>query len=147
MRILAAFNKKVLTKEEVRDSLFGGSQFSIDITLDKKEWDKKKAQAEQEALGGYGSYGDFGGGAEAAPTDEAAVPEEEAVAAPEETTPAPEEAVVQTDSLSQGFADAKLHNQAIAEAKKKFKVYPSRWAEVWIAKRYKELLNVQRTNS
>jgi len=144
---LSCIQSEVLTADEVRDSLFGGSQFSIDITLDKKEWDKKKAQAEQEALGGYGSYGDFGGGAEAAPTDEAAVPEEEAAATPEETTPAPEEEVVQTDSLTQGFADAKLHNQAIAEAKKKFKVYPSRWAGVWIAKRYKELLNASRTNS
>lgn len=73
----------VLTADEVRNSQFGGSEYSIEIKLDQKAWDeqKKKAEEEANAFGGY---------------DPAAMglPPEEAAAAP------PEEQVVQ-DSLTQ----------------------------------------------
>lgn len=137
---LSCIQSEVLMADEVRNSLFGGSEFSIDITLDQEAWEKKKQQAEQEALGGFGGYGDYGAApAEEAPVEEA--PQEEA--APPAEEPATEEPM-QTDSLwsrnDTVFANEKLHQVAIAEAKRKFKVYPSRWAGVWIAKRYKELL-------
>jgi phage-related protein (TIGR01555 family) len=64
----------VLTADEVRESQFGGSEYSIEITLDKKAWDEKKKQEEEQA-NAFG--GDYGGGYDPnAVAPEAAVPEE-----------------------------------------------------------------------
>ena len=73
-----------LTKDEVRNSLYGGTEYSYAVSLDKEAWEKQKQQEEEaqqqqelQALGGYGGDGTdqssdyFGGqGQEEAPPEE-----------------------------------------------------------------------------
>ena len=69
-----------LIDEEVRNSMFGGDEFSIDITLNEKAWKKKQdeAAAQSDPFGGYGGYGgEQVPQEEAAPTEEA--PQEQVV--------------------------------------------------------------------
>jgi hypothetical protein len=42
------------------------------------------------------------------------------------------------------FTDDKLHAQAIADAKRKFRVYPSAYANGWMTKRYKQLYAIKK---
>lgn len=102
----------VLLPEEVRQSQFGGSEYSIEIKLDDELWDKKQ----QEQMGGFGDFGDFGfGGGE-----EAAAPAEGEPPAPE-TQVQPGQPAVQQDSLRMDGLDEKLYKQALSQVRKHFK--------------------------
>lgn len=73
-----------LTKEEVRNSLYGGTEYSYEVSLDKEAWEKvkqeeelAKQQQELQALQGFG--GDQGGDyfGEAPEQGQAGIPPEE----------------------------------------------------------------------
>ena len=96
-----------------------------ELTLDPKAWDKKKKEAKQQQDPYAGmDLNQFYQQQEQAPPEEDQVPEQE----------------VQTDSLrldASEFRDKKLHAQVRAEAKRKFKVWPSAYASAWMVKEYK----------
>lgn len=75
----------ILLPEEIRNSRFGGSEYSVETQLDNKLWEENKAQMEQQ-----NQFGDFGGEVppEETPTEEA--PAEE---------PPPEDDFFTADSL------------------------------------------------
>jgi hypothetical protein len=119
-----------LLPEEVRNSQFGGSEYSFEIKLDDELWQQKQQQ--DQMGGGFGDFGDYGG-------DQAALPPADAGQAQLEGAPAGEQ--VQQDSYHDGnaFADEGLHQQATREARAKFSVFPSAYASMWLTKRYKQL--------
>ena len=99
-----------MTADEIRDSRFAGSKYSIETTLDPKAWAAAKKKAEQEAA----QFGGF----------------------QEEPDP---EAILDSRLDATKFADEELHQRVIAMAKKRFKVWPSRYAGFWVSRKYKEL--------
>lgn len=126
-----------LLPEEVRDSQFGGSEYSIEITLDQDLWSQKQ---QEQQMGGFGGFGDFGGGF-GAPEAETGT-EEGAPAAPAEAAPGQEPAQppLQQDSWRQDsrFVDRELYQQARQEAIVRFRV-PGYHTDSWIRDRYTQL--------
>lgn len=128
--LATVINAGVILPEEARIP-FKGDTTSFNIVLDEDLWEQKKEE-ESQAF-------DFGGGfgAEEQPTEEGAAPP------PEEEQPLDpaEEDIPTLDSYNTDeavFADKKLHEQIVSEAKKKFKVYPSRYAGYWISQQYRK---------
>lgn len=109
--------------EEIREGL-KNSEKNIGVVWDDKLWDKKK---QEEELGAF----DFGGGV--SPEAAAEIPPEVPLEAAAEEVP-PEEMV--TDSA---YDNKEAYAQAYAETRKKFKVFPSAYADYWLAKRYQQL--------
>lgn len=122
----------VITAEEVRASRFGGEDYSFETNLDEDAWEKKKAQ-EAEQADPYAAFG---------------APDPMAMLPPDEAQPVDYgQAQLQQDSLhtddDRRFPNKAAHAQAVREAKAKFKVFPSAYAGMWIASRYKELAKKQ----
>jgi hypothetical protein len=105
-----------ITKDEVRASLYGGTEYSYEVSLDKEAWEKQKQeeelakqQQELQALQGYGGDGSdqsgdyFGGQAGAAP-----------------------ESTANQDSIS-----------AVEIASRLFKDLDSPYAKMWVSDRLK----------
>lgn len=66
----------ILLPDEIRNSRFGGSEYSIETVLDPVAWEKSKEEQSADAFGG-----DFGGGEEALPPAEELPVDEGAIAA------------------------------------------------------------------
>lgn len=139
-----------LLPEEARLS-FKSGKLNYEIMLDEDAWQQKQEQESQSF--DFGSLGGDAGGVGTESTQE---------------SPSDDTAQIQQDSfnkelldrwdkefnekyghikLDAEFKDEALHQQAVKEAKVKFKVYPSRYAGIWIAKRYKELAKQKRGDS
>lgn len=123
----AAINGGFLLADEAR-SPFSAAAPSFNITLDPEKWEEQQQKDNQ----GF----DFGFGAEpAAASDPAAEDPATGEAEPTEDTPERQDGWRQDAE----FGDADLHAQAKAEAKRRFKVYPSAYANGWMVRRYREL--------
>ena len=130
----------VLLPEEVRNSQFGGDEYSIEINLDEKLWKQKQ---EEQAGGGFGDFGGFGGGGdlggeggfgsgtETVPEDE----QQDQIAQEEQNQ---EEAAPKQDSFK-GDYEKWCREEARSLTKKRF-VLDSVVARVWEKNKYKELL-------
>jgi uncharacterized protein len=130
----------VLLPEEVRNSQFGGDEYSIEIKLDEKLWKKKQ---EEQMGGGFGDFGGFGGGGdlgaeggfgsgtETVPEDE----QQEDIAQEEQNQ---EEAAPKTDSVSSEF-EQRCRDEARKLTKQRF-VLDSVVSRVWEKNKYEELL-------
>lgn len=114
----------VILPEEVRESRFAGSEYSFETVLNAELWNKKQMEQQNQFadLGGFGEE------------------ENAAGSEPLSDEPPPEEST-QLDSRfdSVNFSDSVLHSAAIAAAKRKFKIWPSRYGSMWATKKYKEL--------
>lgn len=120
----------VLLPEEIRQSQFGGSEYSIEITLDDKLWEKKQKEAEQQAqaaqYGGfedYGGYDDQGGDQQVSPEDQQAADGEQ----------------VQQDSVKFDAGDPELYDRALVDTQKRYKAIDAPYARNYAIKRYKQL--------
>lgn len=131
----------VLVPEEVRQSRFGGADYSFETTLN----DEAFAKAQEQGAEGGPPPADG-----APPAGEAS--EGESEPAPPAVPPpelAPEEMSLEELQGARGdsmridagdrFSDKDLHKQALREAKAKFKIWPSAYGSGWLTKRYKEL--------
>jgi len=135
----------VLLPEEVRNSQFGGDEYSIEINLDEKLWKKKQ---EEQMGGGFGDFGGFGGGGDlggeggfGSGTD--TVPEDEQQDQIEQEEQNQEEAAPKQDSFK-GDYEKWCREEARSLTKKRF-VLDSVVARVWEKNKYEELLeNVKR---
>ena len=123
----------VLLPEEIRQSQFGGSEYSNEITLDDKLWEKKQKEAEEQAQAAqYGGFGDFGGYDDQAAADQQqVVPEDQQAVAPEEQ--------VQQDSVKFDAGDPQLYDRALADTQKRYKAIDAPYARSYALKRYKQL--------
>lgn len=103
-----------LLPEEVRQSQFSGSEYSIEITLDDALWQEKQ----QEQLGGFG--GDFGGfGDPSGSGDFGGFGAEPAPSSPAE--PAPTEPQIQKDSWrADTWGDVELYQRSQQQAGVRF---------------------------
>lgn len=117
----------VLLPEEIRQSQFGGSEFSFEINLDDKLWKQKQQEAQ------YGGFGDFGGGYGEEQPQQGEVPPEQQQA----VDPGTEE--VQQDSFRADATDLRLYDRALSDAQKRYKVVESSYARSYTLKRYKQL--------
>lgn len=130
-----------LVPEEIRQSRFGGPEYSLETTLDDDAFKKAQEQPAADPAAG------------AAPADPAGVPVDGEVPAPAGPPPelAPEEMSLEELQGMRGdsaradsetgdrFSDKDLHAQALREAKSKFKIWPSAYGSGWLTKRYKSL--------
>lgn len=127
---------EVVTKDEVRSSRFGGEDYSFVTNLDEEAWEEKKVKDAEQA----DPYAAFG-----AADPMAALPP--GMGDPLQDPLDAGVAEFQQDSLRldrEKFPDQQAHAQAVKEAKAKFKIFPSAYAGMWIARRYKELAKNRR---
>ncbi|MEM9150636.1 MAG: phage portal protein [Cyanobacteria bacterium P01_F01_bin.3] len=116
---------QVLSPVEIRQSRFGGTEYSFETTLDEKAYNKMQEQeADAPATGQTPPAGQDSTPATPPPDLE------------------PEQMSLEDLQWMRGDSmrfDADLHQQAISEAKAKFQIWPSRYATAWRDRRYKEL--------
>jgi len=131
----------VLDAEEIRQSRFGGEDYSFETTLDAKIWKERKDKENADPFADFSGFGD----------DQGSLPpgQEQQALPPGQQEPVDlGQAQIQQDSLRVDKKVAPdndpLYQQAIAEAKTKFAVYPSRYAGAWIKRRYWELSRQKR---
>lgn len=131
----------VLVPEEIRQSRFGGPEYSFETVLDDEAFKKAQEQPAADPMAG------------GAPADPAGVPVDGEAPAPAGPPPelAPEEMSLEelqgmrgdsarTDSeTGSRFSDKELHAQALREAKAKFSIWPSAYGSGWLTKRYRAL--------
>jgi phage-related protein (TIGR01555 family) len=110
-----------LLPEEVRQSQFGGAEYSFEINLDEKLWDKKQKeqedQAQQAQQAQYGGYYDQSQYDQGQPQDDGS-------------------GEAQYDSL---VTDSELYDRAIAETKNRYQVSDTPYAKKYALRRYKQL--------
>ena len=126
----------VLTPQEVADSRFGKSEYSIETTIDpsiKREM-PEKAQNNEVPAGGRDPLDQANG---SLPMDGSrdASPDQENMDAAGLYLPGD----LEHERGDVEFKDKELHKQAIAAAKSKFKTWPSAVAGAYVTRKYKEL--------
>lgn len=134
----AAGSQPLLTVEEARNSMFGGSGFSTEIKLDKDEWEKQKKAAEeaqqQEQRGGFDYASMFGQDPNAA---EGEVPPEE-VAAQQGQQPPTNQDSWWLDFRRSDAADPKAYDQARRVVQARYQDPESSYAKAAMAQAYIE---------
>jgi len=128
----------VLTPQEVADSRFGKSEYSIETTIDpsiKREL-PQKAAAGQVPPGGRDPLDQQNG---ALPMDGTREASEGAVAEKTDAAGLFLEKDLEVKRGDVTFTDKDLHSRAVSAAKSKFKVWPSAYASGYVVQRYKEM--------
>ena len=130
----------VLSPKEVADARYGGSEWSMELTLDPSVVRELPTQE------GSGSTQKRGGKLAVPPGGRDPMNEENGTLPMDGTR---EVADAEAGLFLEGdlehkrgdvqFKDKELHQQAIAAAKSKFKVWPSAYASAFMVKKYKEL--------
>jgi phage-related protein (TIGR01555 family) len=137
----------VLHPQEVADARYGGSEWSMELTLDPSLPRELPMQGQSQGQGGGQSGGQSKG------QNEMAVPPGGRDPLNEENGTLPMDGSREVEDSAGlflprdlekvrgdiAFKDKGLHQQAIATAKNKFKVWPSAYASAYMVKLYKEL--------
>jgi phage-related protein (TIGR01555 family) len=110
----------VLTKQEVRQSRFSGSEYSFETMLDEASWKAEQEAANAQQSGGYGDLGNFDFGGQNDTGDDSTANNDSA-------------------NLDSRYLDQDRYQQVYQEARSRFLIWPSRYAEAWINKRYRQL--------
>jgi phage-related protein (TIGR01555 family) len=108
----------VLHPQEVADARYGGSEWSMELTLDPSLPRALPMQGQGKAVPP--------GGRDPLDQTSGSLPMDGTRAAT-------------TDSVEDAFSDEDLHQQAVAAAKSRFAVYPSAYAGAYISQKYKDL--------
>lgn len=134
----------VLSPKEVADARYGGSEWSMELTLDPSVV-RELPQAAGSTQGGSGST-QSGGGKMAVPPGGRDPLNEENGTLPMDGSREVEDSTglylprdLEHIKGDAEFTDKELHQQAIAAAKAKFKVWPSAVAGTYVTRKYKEL--------
>ena len=127
----------ILLPEEVRNSQFGGDEYSIEIKLDEKLWQKNQ----QQQMGGFGDFGGYGGegdtgtgygsGTETLPADE----QQQAIDQTQQEQAAPTQDSIRTDAEYERWC----RSEAQSQARNRF-VLDSVVSRAWEQRKYEELM-------
>jgi hypothetical protein len=129
----------VLSPKEVADARYGGTEWSMELTLDPS------VVRELPTQGGGGSTQEGGGKMKVPPGGRDPMNEENGTLPMDGSREVEDSAGLFLEGDLEKvrgdvqFKDKDLHQQAIAAAKSKFKVWPSAYASAFMVKKYKEL--------
>jgi hypothetical protein len=129
----------VLSPKEVADARYGGTEWSMELTLDPS------VVRELPTQGGGGATEEGGGKMKVPPGGRDPMNEENGTLPMDGSREVEDSAGLLLEGDLEKvrgdvqFKDKDLHQQAIAAAKSKFKVWPSAYASAFMVKKYKEL--------
>ena len=113
-----------LLPEEIRQSQFGGAEYSFEINLDDKLWDKKQKEQEEQAQ--QAQQAQYGGDDDQGQGDQGQYGQQQDYGGDE----------AQYDSL---VTDSELYDRAISETKNRYQVSDTPYAKKYALRRYKQL--------